>query len=54
VHHYKVYKEDDGVSAQTGIVKLNKEQRVEEIAQMLDGKNFSTSAQEHAKQLLLS
>lgn len=54
VHHYKVYKQDDGVSAQTGIVKLNKEQRVEEIAQMLDGKNFSTSAQEHAKQLLLS
>lgn len=51
-HHFKVYKEDDGIKAQTGIVKLSDEQRIEEIAQMLDGKNYSASAQEHAKQLL--
>jgi DNA repair protein RecN (Recombination protein N) len=49
-----VYKDDDGVKAQTGIVKLTDQQRIEEIAQMLDGKNFSASAQEHAKQLLHS
>jgi DNA repair protein RecN (Recombination protein N) len=53
-NHYKVYKDDDGVKAQTGIVKLTDQQRIEEIAQMLDGKNFSASAQEHAKQLLHS
>ena len=53
-YHYKVLKEDDGLKAVTRIVKLTEEERIAEIAQMLDGKNYSSSAQEHAKQLLLS
>jgi len=53
-YHYKVLKEDDGTKARTTIVKLSEKERIQEIAQMLDGKNYSSSAQEHAKQLLLN
>ncbi len=51
-HHLKVYKKDvDGKTA-TFIEKLNKEDRIREIAMMLGGQNITTTALEHATQLL--
>lgn len=50
--HFKVYKEDVNEVTTTNLVKLNKEDRVIEIAQMLGGTDVSTSALAHAKQLL--
>lgn len=51
--HYKVYKQDDGVSAQTHMLLIDQEQRVLEIAEMLGGRPVTESAVAHAKQLLL-
>lgn len=51
-HHYKVYKEDDGAVTRTRMKKLNQEERIEELAEMLGGKVLSDSAMAHAKQLL--
>lgn len=50
--HYKVYKEDVDNVTQTNLVKLNEEDRVVEIAQMLGGLEMSSSAIAHAKELL--
>ncbi len=50
--HFKVFKTDDNEITTSNLVRLNKTQRVNEIAQMLDGKNASQSAIAHAKQLL--
>ena len=50
--HFKVYKEDINDKTITNLVKLNQEERIVEIAQMLGGKDVSTSAIAHAKQLL--
>ena len=50
--HYKVYKADINDETVTHLVKLNSEERIVEIAQMLGGKEMSTSAIAHAKQLL--
>lgn len=50
--HFKVYKEDVDEVTQTNLVKLNHDQRVVEIAQMLGGANMSSSAIAHAKELL--
>jgi len=51
-HHYKVYKtEVDGVTT-TQMRKLNSEERVVELAEMLGGKSLSDSAMAHARQLL--
>lgn len=50
--HFKVFKEDVDNVTQTQLIKLNPEERIVEIAQMLGGANISTSALEHAKQLL--
>lgn len=51
-YHYKVYKEDDDDSTQTGIIKLNKEERITEIAQMMSGTTLSKAAIENAKSLI--
>ena len=51
-YHYKVYKEDDAEQTMTNIKKLNSEERINELAEMLSGKNISESAIRHAKQLL--
>ncbi len=51
-HHYKVFKEDDGTITSTRMKKLNQEERIEELAEMLGGKVLSDSAMAHAKQLL--
>jgi DNA repair protein RecN (Recombination protein N) len=51
-HHFKVFKEDVNDLTQTQLKKLTPEERIVEIAQMLGGTNVSSSAMEHAKQLL--
>ncbi len=50
--HFKVFKEDVEEVTQTQLKRLNPEERIMEIAQMLGGSNSSSSAIEHAKQLL--
>lgn len=51
-HHFKVYKETEGNTTKTNIVELKGDTRVEELAEMLGGKNKSASAIAHAKELL--
>ncbi|WP_372745019.1 DNA repair protein RecN [Lutibacter sp.] len=50
--HYKVYKEDIDNNIVTQLKKLTENERVNEIAEMLGGKNITSTAIEHAKQLL--
>lgn len=50
--HYKVFKEDVNDVTQTNLMKLNHDERVVEIAQMLGGLEMSPSAIAHAKELL--
>ena len=50
--HFKVYKDDVNDVTQTNLVKLNHDERIVEIAQMLGGKDMSSSAIAHAKELL--
>lgn len=50
--HFKVFKEDIDEVTQTQLKRLNADERVVEIAQMLGGADLSSSAIEHAKQLL--
>lgn len=51
-HHFKVYKFDQDDRTFTSIRKLSEMERVEEIAEMLSGENFSSTAMETAKELL--
>ena len=50
--HFKVYKEDVNDVTQTNLIKLNHDERIVEIAQMLGGVEMSSSAIAHAKELL--
>lgn len=50
--HFKIYKQDEANSTTTNIKELKTEERVEELAMMLGGKNISQSAVAHAKELL--
>lgn len=50
--HFKVYKEDVENNIVTQLKKLSEEERIIEIAEMLGGKNITTTAIEHAKELL--
>ncbi|QRM90906.1 DNA repair protein RecN [Lacinutrix sp. WUR7] len=50
--HFKVYKEDVDEVTTTNLVKLNHDDRILEIAQMLGGIEVSSSAMAHAKELL--
>lgn len=50
--HFKVYKEDVDEVTQTNLVKLNHDDRIIEIAQMLGGTETTSSAIAHAKELL--
>jgi len=50
--HFRVYKKENKERTSSEIIKLNKEERVEEIAKMLSGKNISSSAIINAKELL--
>ncbi len=50
--HYFVYKNEGNNKTTTGIKKLNQEERVKAIAEMLSGKNPGVSALQNAKDLL--
>lgn len=50
--HYKVYKEDINGKIKTQLRVLDSDERIEELAEMLGGKNISDSAIAHAKELL--
>ena len=50
--HFKVFKEDVNNVTQTNLIKLNHDERIVEIAQMLGGLEMSSSAIAHAKELL--
>ncbi|NJB83318.1 DNA repair protein RecN [Wenyingzhuangia aestuarii] len=50
--HYKVYKQVEGQETITYLTQLDAKERVNEIAEMLGGKEKSQSAIEHAEQLL--
>jgi DNA repair protein RecN (Recombination protein N) len=50
--HFKVFKSVKEDKTVTEMSKLNADERIVEIAQMLGGKEMSSSAIEHAKQLL--
>lgn len=50
--HFRVAKRSDGSIVQSGVEKLSENARVEEIARMLAGLEESTSALEHAAELL--
>jgi DNA repair protein RecN (Recombination protein N) len=52
IEHYKVFKTIDTNTTKTELKLLNVEERIEEIAEMLSGKNISQSAIVHAKELL--
>jgi DNA repair protein RecN (Recombination protein N) len=51
--HYKVFKQDIKGKTATFLKRLNDEERVKELAEMLGGKNITESAIQHAKQLLV-
>jgi DNA repair protein RecN (Recombination protein N) len=50
--HYFVYKHEKADKTTTGIKKLDTEERVNAIAEMLSGKNPGASALQNAKELL--
>jgi DNA repair protein RecN (Recombination protein N) len=50
--HFVVTKNSDGSVTESNVRKVVKEDRVEEIARMLAGMESSTSAREHATELL--
>ena len=51
-YHFKVFKTENDTTTITQLRLLDNEERVKEIAQMLDGKQISQSARAHAQQLL--
>ena len=51
-HHYKVYKIESDKGTTSNIVKLNDNERVEEIAHMLSGSTISQAAIDNARSLL--
>lgn len=50
--HYKVFKETIDNQTQSQIIRLTHEQRVQELAEMIAGKDLSEAAINHAKTLL--
>jgi DNA repair protein RecN (Recombination protein N) len=50
--HYRVYKDDSGLQTQTHITRLKTDERINELAQMLSGKNITDAALLNAKELL--
>jgi len=51
-HHYKVFKFDENEQTFSSIRKLTEQERIEEIAEMLSGENFSSTAVEAARELM--
>lgn len=52
LHHFKVFKAEEGETTITQMRKLSADERVVELAEMLGGKDLSDSAMAHARQLL--
>jgi DNA repair protein RecN (Recombination protein N) len=52
VQHFRVYKDDSGVQTQTHIKLLQHEERIQELAQMVSGKNITEAAILNARELL--
>ena len=50
--HFKVYKKLYNEGTQTQIKELNRDDRIAEIAKMVSGKELTTTALDHAKELL--
>lgn len=50
--HYKVYKEETSEGTRTHMLRLNDEERILEIAQMLSGSEVTDAAIVHARELL--
>ena len=50
--HYKVYKEDTETGTNSHILRLNDEERVNEIANMLSGSTLTEAAKDNARALL--
>ncbi|MBQ2980320.1 MAG: DNA repair protein RecN [Bacteroidaceae bacterium] len=50
--HYRVYKDDSGISSRTHLLQLDREERVEEIARMLSGTTLTEAALNNARELL--
>ncbi len=51
-HHYRIEKREAGGRARTGIRRLEKEERRDEIARMLSGARLNDTSLKHAEQLL--
>jgi DNA repair protein RecN (Recombination protein N) len=51
-HHFHVTKDDDGTVTSSSVVRLEGQQRVDELARMLAGQEDSEAAQAHARELL--
>ena len=51
-HHLKVFKTFDENSTSTSITVLDQQERIDELAEMLSGKNHSSAAKENARELL--
>lgn len=51
-NHYFVYKENENQQTKTRLKKLDKKQRIEEIAKMLGGESLTDSTRETAKELI--
>ena len=52
--HYRVFKDESGLKTETHIQQLSNDQRLNELAQMLSGKNITEAAIKNAKELLLN
>ena len=51
-YHFKVYKTDKNKETSTNIKQLSEAERIQELAEMLSGKDIAETAVVHAKQLL--
>jgi len=51
-HHYRVYKDESGQQTQTHIQRLTTNERLDELAHMLSGKNVTDAALLNARELL--
>jgi len=50
--HYRVYKDNSGIQTETFIQRLNSEERILELAQILSGKKITEAALMNAKELM--
>lgn len=50
--HKRIFKESDGEKTRTYIKDLGPQERIQEIAQMIGGRELTDSAKAHARQLL--